>query len=150
MDWDRFTTKLLGYYRGKGEIGQTPYNPTIVLKMLLLSYLWNVSERMVEVMANDSLSIGLFLGLGADERAPDHSTLTLFKNRLVENAGLRAYEELFDEIIRVAQEKRVKFGKLQVVDSVHLAADVNPGEDKQRQREGKSPRDLPVEPLAGG
>ena len=73
--------------------------------MLLLSYLWNVSERMIEVLANDSLSIGLFLGLGADEKALDHSTLTLFKNRLVENAGLKAYEELFDEIIRLAQVK---------------------------------------------
>ena len=141
VDWDRFTTKLLGYYRGKGETGQAPYNPAIMLKMLLLSYLWNVSERMIEVLANDSLSIGLFLGLGADEKAPDHSTLTLFKNRLVENAGLKVYEELFDEIIRVAQEKGVKFGQLQVVDSVHLVADVNLGKDKQRQREGKSPRD---------
>jgi IS5 family transposase len=141
VDWDRFTSKLLGYYQGKGEIGQAPYNPTIMLKMLLLSYLWNVSERMVEVLANDSLSIGLFLGLGADQRAPDHSTLTLFKNRLVENAGLVAYEELFDEIIRMARVRGVKFGKLQVVDSVHLVADVNLGKDKQRQREGKSPRD---------
>jgi len=139
VDWDRFTKKLLGYYQGKGEIGQAPYNPTIMLKMLLLSYLWNVSERMIEILANDSLSIGLFLGLGADDKAPDHSTLTLFKNRLVENAGLKAYEELFDEIIRVAQQKGVKFGKLQIVDSVHLVADVNLGKDKQRQ--GKNPRD---------
>jgi IS5 family transposase len=141
VDWDRFTGKLLGYYRGKGETGQAPYNPAIVLKMLLLSYLWDVSERMIEVLANDSLSIGLFLGLGADEKAPDHSTLTLFKNRLIQNAGLKAYEELFDEIISIAQEKGVKSGKLQVVDSVHLVADVNLGKDKQRQREGKSPRD---------
>jgi len=141
VDWDRFTRKLLGYYRGKGETGQAPYNPTIMLKMLLLSYLWNVSERMIEVLVNDSLSIGLFLGLGADEKAPDHSTLTLFKNRLIENASLKVYEELFDEIIRVAQEKGVKFGQLQVVDSVHLVADVNLGKDRQRQREGKQPRD---------
>jgi IS5 family transposase len=141
VDWDRFTKKLLGYYRGKGEIGQAPYNPTIMLKMLLLSYLWNVSERMIEVLANDSLSIGLFLGLGADEKAPDHSTLTLFKNRLTGNAGLKAYEGLFDEIVRLAQEKGVKFGQLQIVDSVHLVADVNLGKDKQRQREGKHPRD---------
>jgi len=141
VDWHRFTKKLLGYYRGKGETGQAPYNPTIMLKMLLLSYLWNVSERMIEVLANDSLSIGLFLGLGADEKSPDHSTLTLFKDRLIQNGGLKAYEELFDEIISVAQEKDVKFGKLQIVDSVHLIADVNLGKDKQRQREGKSPRD---------
>jgi len=69
IDWDRFTRKLLGYYQGKGEIGQAPYNPAIILKMLLLSYLWNVSERMVEILANDSLSMGLFLGLGANEKA---------------------------------------------------------------------------------
>jgi len=133
VDWDRFTMKLLSYYQGKGEIGQAPYNPTIMLKMLLLSYLWDVSERMIEVLANDSLSIGLFLGLGADEKAPDHSTLTLFKNRLTQNAGLKAYEELFDEIIRVAKVKGVKFGKLQVVDSVHLVADVNVSKDRQRR-----------------
>ena len=141
IDWDRFTRKLVGYYRGKGEIGQAPYNPTIMLKMLLLSYLWNVSERMIEILANDSLSIGLFLGLGADEKSPDHSTLTLFKNRLIESGGLKAYEELFDEIIKIAQQKGVKFGKLQVADSVHLVADVNLGKDKQRQKEGKVPRD---------
>ena len=37
--------------------------------------------------------------------------------------------------------KRVKFGKLKVVDSVHLVADVNLGKDSQRQKEGKPLRD---------
>jgi IS5 family transposase len=58
--------------------------------MLLLTYLWNVSDRMIEELANDSLSVGLFLGMGANERVPDHSTLTLFKNPLIQNAGLKA------------------------------------------------------------
>jgi IS5 family transposase len=141
VDWDRFTGKLLRYYKGRGEKGQAPYNPAIILKMLLLAYLYNISERQVEVLANDSLSVACFLGLGADEKAPDHSTLTLFKNRLLERGGQRAYEELFDEIIRVAQEKGVKFGKLQVVDTVHVVADVNVGKDKRRQKEGGKARD---------
>ena len=68
--WDSFARKLLGYYQGKGEIGQASYNPAMMLKMLLLSYLWNGSERMIEILANDSLSIGLFLRLGVDEKAP--------------------------------------------------------------------------------
>ena len=141
IEWERFTKKLLVHYKGKGQIGQAPYDPVLILKMLLLSYLWNVSERMVEELANDSLSVGLFLGIGANERVPDHSTLTLFKNRLIQNAGMKVYEELFNEIIQVAQEKRVKFGQLQIVDSVHLVADVNITKDRQRQKEGKSPRD---------
>ena len=68
---------------------------------------------MIEILANDSLSIGPFPELGADEKAPDHPPLTLLKNRLVNDAGSKVYEELFDEVIRIAQEKRVKFGKLQ-------------------------------------
>ena len=59
----------------------------------------------------------------------------------MENADLRAYEELFDEIIKIARVRGVKFGQFQVVDSVHLVADVNLGKDRQRQREGKSPGD---------
>ena len=141
VEWERFTKRLLVHYRGKGQIGQAPYNPTLILKMLLLSYLWNVSERMVEELANDSLSVGLFLGIGVNEKVPDHSTLTVFKNRLVQDAGIKVYEELFNEIVRVAQEKGVKFGKLQIVDSVHLIADVNITKDRQRQKKGKPPRD---------
>ena len=48
IDWDRFTKRLLQYYKGKGETGQAPYNPSMVLKMLLLSYLYNISERQSE------------------------------------------------------------------------------------------------------
>ncbi|MBN2186142.1 MAG: transposase [Dehalococcoidia bacterium] len=96
---------------------------------------------MIEILVNDSLSIGLFLGLCADEKAPAHSTLTLFKNRLVNDAGLKACERLSDEIIEIVQEKGVNFAKLQVVDSIHLVADVNVRKDKQRQSEGKISRD---------
>lgn len=141
IDWERFTQKLLKHYKGKGETGQAPYNPTLILKMLLVSYLYDISERQTEILANDSLSIGFFLRLGADEKAPDHSTLTLFKNRLINNTGVKAYEELFNEIILMAMEKGVKFGKLQVVDSVHTIANVNVAKDDSRKQTGKPPRD---------
>jgi len=88
---------------------------------------------MVEVLANDGLSIGFFPGLGADESAPGHSTLTLFKNRLISNAGTKAYEELFNEIIMIAMKKGFRFGKLQVVDSVHTIANVNLIKDERRK-----------------
>lgn len=39
----------------------------------------------------------------------------------------------------------MKFGKLQVVDSVHLVADVNITKDKQRQKDGSPPRDKDAE-----
>jgi IS5 family transposase len=141
VDWGRFSRHLLKYYRGQGEVGQAPYSPALILKMLLLSYLYNISERQVEMLASDSFSVAYFLGLGADEKAPDHSTLSLFKDRLLERGGKEAYEGLFNQIVSIAQEKGVRFGPIQVVDSVHVIADVNLSKDKARQARGKGPRD---------
>lgn len=60
-------------------------------------------------MANFNLVVKYFLGLGVNERAPDHTTLTTFKNRILENGRLKAYEELLEEIIKIALEKGIKF-----------------------------------------
>jgi transposase len=123
VDWPRYTRKLIKYYKGNGEVGQAPYDPTLILKMLLLAYLYNISGRQTEVVVNENLPVKFFVGLAVDEKSPGHSTLTWFKSRLIEGAGISIYEALFDEIIKVAQEKGVKFGKLQIVDSVHLVAE---------------------------
>lgn len=63
--------------------------------MLLLSYLFNISERQTEELVNDSLSAKCFVGLAANKRAPDHSTLSVFKERLIEREGTKADEKLF-------------------------------------------------------
>ncbi|MBI4296984.1 MAG: transposase [Chloroflexi bacterium] len=125
VPWYKFTKKLLRYYRGEGQVGQRPYDPTVVLKMLLLSYLYNISERQAEELANQNLPAKFFLGLAVDEAAPDHTTLTVFKNRLLEKGGARAYEMLLGDILRVARDKGIKLGSLQVLDSVHTVANVN-------------------------
>lgn len=61
----------------------------------------------------------------------------MFKSGLISSAGIKAYEGLFNEIIMMAMEKRVKFGGLQVVDSVHTIADVNLVKDERKRREDK-------------
>jgi len=142
VPWERLTKKLVKLYRGRARQGRPPYDPAVLLKMLLVSYLYDVSERQVEALANDSLSIKCFLGLAADELAPDHSTLSAFKRRILENGKLAAFEELLVEIVCMAQEQGIKLGSLQVMDSVHTEANVNVQKDARRQkREGKPPRD---------
>ncbi len=78
IPWERFTHKLLKYYKGAGEYGRTAYEPAKILRMLFLSYLYNLSERETEDFANLHLAGKFFVGLGADEYAPDHSTLTTY------------------------------------------------------------------------
>lgn len=141
IPWHRFTYKLIKYYKGKAKEGRPPYAPALILKMLLVSYLYNISERQTEETANLNLAVKYFLGLGVNERPPDHTTLTAFKNRILENGKLKAYEKLFKQIIAIALEKGIKFGSLQVIDSVHTIADVNMEKDEKRQRDGRPPRD---------
>jgi len=70
---------------------------------------------------DNSMSIACCLGPGADEKVPDHFTLTLLKNRLLEQEGKEAY----NEVIGVALEKGLTSGQIGVVDGVCVMADVN-------------------------
>jgi len=142
VPWERFSERLIELYQGRGQTGRPPYDPAVIFKLLLLSYLYDLSERQTEVFANDSMSAKCFLGLAVDEAAPDHSTLTAFKRRIIENGHIGQLEALLTEVVRVAQEGGVQFGQIQVVDSTHSVANVNTAKDERRQRqEGKPARD---------
>jgi len=84
-------------------------------------------------VANFNLPVRCFLGLAADELVPDHSTLTAFKTWMAENGRLSAFGNLLTEIIRIAREKGIEFGTIQVLDSVHTVANVNVEKDKKQQ-----------------
>jgi transposase len=125
VDWEVFADKLVHLYRGKAQVGRPPYNPSVILKMLLLAYLYDLSERRTEAFVNDSLSAKYFLGLAIDEPAPDHSTLTAFKRRIVRRGGEGLLEELLTEVVQAARCQGVAFGSIQVVDSTHTIANLN-------------------------
>lgn len=142
--------KLLQTYKGGAEIGQPPYRPEQVLKMLFLAYLFGTSEREIERIINDSISMKAFLHIALDEAAPDHSTLTKFKNRILDfdaRNDSNLLKEFFDEIIVLAQIKGVDLGFTQSIDSTHTIANVNNSKERERTKkisdggEGKKPRD---------
>jgi len=105
IDWERFTQALTEFYKGGGEFGRPPYDPALVLKMLFVSYLYNLSERQTEIYVNENVPAKYFVGLAIDKPAPDHSTLTYFKKRLIRNGNLDVFESMLSEIIRIAMER---------------------------------------------
>jgi IS5 family transposase len=135
IPWSRFNKQLDSYYEQGGlDGGRPPYEPVMLLKMLLLSYLYNISERQVEEFVDLQLAAKYFVGLGVDEKAPDNSSLSVFKRRMLEKSGQQGFEALFEEILAIALEKGITFGSIQTVDSVHTIANVNTQKDKQRKR----------------
>ena len=141
INWSKFTDRLLVWYQGSGMIGRPAYDPSVMLRMLFLAYLYNLSERQVEEKVNFDLTFKYFVDLGLDEKAPDHSSLTRFKDRLIAGAGKSAFDQLLREILNQAKTKGIEFGSIQIVDSVHTIANVNTDKDKARQNHGDSPRD---------
>ncbi len=139
--WEKFTRKLIRLYKGEGVVGRPPFDPALVLKVELIAYLYNLSERQVEVYINENLPAKYFVGLAVDQKAPDHSTLTVFRERLIQRGKLKVFEEMLDEIVRIALQSGVQFGPIQIVDSVHSIANVNTAKDKKRQDKGKGPHD---------
>jgi IS5 family transposase len=141
FDWEAKTKAFIHLYKGHGVVGRRPYPPGLIFKMLFLSYLYDVSERTMEELADVNVLMKWFLGIAVDEPVPDHSTLTAFKRRFVQSGNWQALQTVFDEIIRDAMVQGVQFGDLQLLDSVHTQADVNNAKDQRRQERGSKPRD---------
>jgi len=141
FDWGAISDELIGAYRGRGLYGRPPYDPAQIFKVLFISYLYGVSERQVEQLVNYHLVVKWFVGLAVDEPAPDHSTLTVFKNRFLRGDTWERLVACFDALLQQAREQGLEIGHIQILDSVHTQADVNSGKDSQRQDQGQPPRD---------
>jgi len=133
IEWNRFTRKLIKLYKGEGVVGRPPFEPALVLKVELIAYLYQLSEHQVEVYINENLPAKFFVGLAVDQKAPDHSTLTVFRERLLQRGKLKVFEEMLEEIVQMALKQSIQFGSIQIVDSVHSIADVNTDKDQKRQ-----------------
>jgi len=141
FDWEEFGRSLLHLYTGQGLYGRTPYDPTMMLKMLFLSHLYGISERQTEWFVNENISARFFLDLALDQLAPDHSSLTTFKKRLIEGGAWELLQEIQDGLLQQARDHGLELGHLQIVDSTHTCDHVNHEKDKERQAKGKPPRD---------
>ena len=108
-------------YLNLGKPGNRPYEPVILFKELLLAFLYDVSDREIEEQVNLNLAFKWFVGLPVNGFAPDHSTLTCFRDRL----GQKRFEEIFNQIVKQARDKGLIDDKLKIIDSTHIEAKVN-------------------------
>lgn len=122
------------FYHQEGA-GQKPYAPSFLFKVLFLGFTYNVSDRDIEEQINDRISFKWFLGLGVDEQAPDHSTLTVFRERL----GETRFRDIFNRIVELAKEKGLTDEKLKMIDATHMQADANRSKAQDKSEEAQKP-----------
>jgi len=139
--WSEICSDLVLSYKGGGEFGPAAYPPDLLLRYLLIPYLFNISERQAEEMVSVNLLAKYFVGLGVDQPSPDHSTLTVFKKRISQLKGGNIWNRLFVRVLRKAKRLGIVFGTVQIIDSTHTTANVNLSKDNERKKNGKPPHD---------
>ncbi|MGX5845424.1 transposase, partial [Mesorhizobium sp. ArgA1] len=70
--------------------GRPPYDPVMMLKVLVIQTANNLSDERTEFLINDRLSFMRFLGIGLSDRVPDARTIWLFRERLTTAGAIQA------------------------------------------------------------
>lgn len=102
-----------------GRVGRPSLQPGRYFRLLLLGYFEGLdSERGIAWRAADSLAVRGFLGLGLEERGPDHSTISRTR-RLID---VETHQEVFGWVLECLAQAGLVKGKTVVVDGTTLEA----------------------------
>lgn len=101
------------------EGGRPSIPPGVYFRMLFIGYFEGIdSQRGIAWRCSDSLSLRSFLGLKPTESTPDHSSLTIIRQRLPKEL----IEQVFSFVLTMAFEKKLLKGKSIGVDATTLEA----------------------------
>jgi transposase len=116
--FDEFAESACRQYYAQ-KMGRPGLTPGIYFRCLLVGYFEGIdSERGIAWRASDSLGIRHFLGIGLDERSPDHSTISRTR-RLI---ALETHEQIFGFVLRVIAARGLMKGQTVGVDATTLEA----------------------------
>src|SRR5947207_5819561 len=113
------------------ETGRPSIDPELLLRMLLVGYLYGVtSERKLVEELRMHLAWRWFTGLGFDQEIPHHSTFS--KNRHGRFQESNLFQELFEEIVARSVEAGLVKGEHMSVDGSFIQA--NADQDRKSTR----------------
>jgi transposase len=116
--FDRWVEDLCQPYYAETQ-GRPGIPPGTYFRMLLIGYFEGIgSQRGIAWRCSDSLSLREFLRIPLTEDSPDHSTLSVVRDRL----PLEVHQAVFTWVLRLLEEKKLVKGKTVGVDSTTLEA----------------------------
>lgn len=99
--------------------GRPSIPPGVYFRMLLIGYFEGIdSQRGIAWRCSDSIALREFLGIGLTGRSPDHSSLTVIRQRL----PTELHESVFALVLGIARDKKLLDGKSIGVDATLLEA----------------------------
>jgi len=106
----------------KSGVGRPGIDPAVYLKMMMVGFFEDLpSERAIAARCADSIAIREFLHYELTEETPDHSSLSIIRQRL---AG-PIYDEVFALVLSALQEHGLLRGKNLGIDSSVMEANAS-------------------------
>ena len=120
IEFDRqLETAVAPYYQKTGRKGLPP---GVYFRMIFIGYFEDISsQRGIAWRCEDSRSLARFLGYAPGETTPDHSTLSLTRERL----PTEIHHLAFELVLQAAQEHGLLKGKTIGVDATDLEANAS-------------------------
>jgi transposase len=102
--------------------GRPGIDPVVYLKMLMVGFFENLpSERAIAARCEDSLSVRAFLGYGLEESTPNHSSLSVIRQRL----GAEIYQGVFEVVLSALKAYGLFRGRHLGIDSSVIEANAS-------------------------
>src|SRR5882757_2864082 len=106
----------------KSGVGRPGIDPAVYLKMLMVGFFEDLpSERAIAARCADSLAIRQFLHYELTEATPDHSSLSIIRQRL----DGPVYEQVFTLVLSALQEHGLLRGRNVGIDSSVMEANAS-------------------------
>jgi transposase len=116
-EFDEWVESLCKPYYAKA--GRPGIPPGVYFRMLLVGYFEGIgSQRGIAWRCSDSMSLRKFLGIASTEDSPEHSSLSVIRERL----PIEVHKAVFVWVLELARENNLLDGKTVGVDSTTLEA----------------------------
>lgn len=147
IDWEGFRPLLeevSGYsLKNKKKGGRPPFDPVLMLKVLILQKYYGLSDEKTEFEINDRLSFLSFIGLELGDDVPDARTIWDFKQRIElgkRNGSTRLFEA-FGEVL-AHQGLVAKEGSIVDASFVDAPRQRNTREQNKKIKAGERPEEF--------
>jgi transposase len=109
-------------YADASRGGRPGIDPAVYFKMLMIGFFENLpSERSIASRCADSLSLRAFLGYQLDQDTPDHSSLSVIRNRL----GEEIYRSALELVLKGLRDHGLLKGRHLGIDSSVIEANAS-------------------------
>lgn len=147
IPWEEFRSSIeqIHTQERKSAAGRPPWDAVLIMKALVLSTLYNLSDDQLEYQIRDRLSFMRFLGLQLEDRVPDAKTLWRYREELTRRGVM---QELFARFERYLQRQGYQARKGQIVDAtiVPVPRQRNTRGENQQIKAGETPEEWQQQP----